>query len=145
LNEPVNPAGHACGWQHVPSVMHSEPVGHVMHVIGASPHPGSIGWHDDVANVAHVSGSQQRPSSHLPVAHVAHSSALPVHGSVHVPHRPAGQAVAGAQQLPPLQCVRPSPLLAQSSFCAPQSSALPVHGSVRVSHSSSEHGDGAQQ
>jgi hypothetical protein len=61
-SEPANPGGQVSGWQQVPSVMHTSPLGQVRHVMFGSPHPAATGWHDAAPTVAHVFGSQQLPS-----------------------------------------------------------------------------------
>lgn len=59
---PLKPAGHVTGWQHVPSLVHTSPLGQVRQVMAGSPHPALTGLHDGVFTVAHVTGVQQLPS-----------------------------------------------------------------------------------
>jgi hypothetical protein len=138
--EPLNPAGHVAGVQHVPSceplVTHSEPSGHVTHVMSGSPHPWGTGRHDLKESDPQVTGVQHRwspaPPAHtwLAAHETVQSIEFPVQGSVYVPQYPAGHVVAGSQHVVPLQCVLPSVLPAQ----VPQESGCPVHGSVGEPH-----------
>jgi hypothetical protein len=88
----VNPGGQVIGSQHVPAPgspagMQTSPLGQVTQVIVPPiPQPGLIGKHDGALTVAHVSGLQQVPLSHVSVPQfVEQSSTVPVQGSVLVP------------------------------------------------------------
>jgi hypothetical protein len=59
---PLKPAGHVSGWQQVPSLVHSSPLGQVRQVIAGRPHPALTGLQEGVFTVAQVSGVQQLPS-----------------------------------------------------------------------------------
>ncbi len=84
-NDPMNPVGQVAGWQHEPSLKHSDPVGHFTQVTCGKPHPGLIGLHD--LTLVHDVGVQHLLSTHgSPAPHVVpHWKVAPPQGSTHVP------------------------------------------------------------